>query len=79
MIKGAVSPAILATARRVPVTKPALAAGNTTLIVVLHLCAPRASDASRTEFGTSFNDSSVVLATMGIKMKERATAPAKGE
>jgi hypothetical protein len=37
MIRGAVSPAILAIARRVPVTKPPFAAGNTTLRVVLHL------------------------------------------
>ena len=79
MINGAVSPAILATARRVPVTRPALAVGNTTLMVVLHLCTPRAREASRIELGTSFNDSSVVLATIGIRMKESAMAPARGE
>ena len=79
MIKGAVSPAIRATARSVPVTKPALALGKTTLKVVRHLCAPRASDASRTLLGTSFRDSSVVLATMGIRMKESAMDPAIAE
>lgn len=79
IIKGAVSPAILATARSVPVTKPALAVGKTTLRVVRHLCAPRASEASRTVFGTSLSDSSVVRATTGIRMKESAMAPAIAE
>ena len=67
---GAVSPAILATARRVPVINPLPAAGKTTLRVVLHLCTPKAKDASRTELGTSLSDSSVVLATMGIRIKK---------
>ena len=44
---------------------PDFAAGNVTLTIVRHLCTPNANEASRTEFGTSFNDSSVVLATIG--------------
>ena len=79
MMSGAVSPAILATARRVPVSKPALAVGKTTLRVVRHLWAPRARDASRTLLGTSFRDSSVVLATIGIRINESAMAPAIAE
>ena len=76
---GAVSPAMRATARIVPVIKPPFAEGNMTLIVVLHRCMPRAMDASRTLFGTSLSDSSVVLATMGIIINANATAPAIGE
>lgn len=76
---GAVSPAIRAIARSAPVINPWRAAGKTTRRVVIHRCAPKASDASRTEVGTSLSDSSVVLATMGIIMNERATAPASGE
>src|SRR5271169_6032621 len=79
MIRGALSPAILATANSAPVMRPALAAVSTTLSVVLHLRTPNASDASRTELGTSFRASSVVLDTIGIMMRERARAPAIGE
>ncbi len=76
---GAVSPAILAMARRVPVINPPFAEGITILKIVLHLCTPKAIEASRTLLETSFIDSSVVLATIGINMKESAMAPAKGE
>jgi hypothetical protein len=79
IIRGAVSPAIRATARSVPVSKPALAVGNTTLRVVRHLWAPRARDASLTLLGTSYRDSSVVRATIGIRMNDSAMAPAIAE
>ena len=79
IIRGAVSPPTLATANSTPVIIPDFAAGITTLNVVLHLLTPRAKEASLTELGTSFSDSSVVLATTGIKIKARAIAPAIAE
>ena len=65
--KGAVSPAMRATPSNVPVSKPLLAAGKITLSVVRHLCTPNANDASRTELGTNFRDSSVVRSYNGNK------------
>ena len=76
---GAVSPAMRAMARTMPVINPPFAEGNITLRVVLHRCMPKAIDASRTLFGTSLSDSSVVLATIGIIINANATAPAIGE
>ena len=76
---GAVSPAMRATARMVPVIKPLFAEGKITLMIVRHRCMPKAMEASRTLFGTSLSDSSVVLAIMGIIMNANATAPAIGE
>ena len=49
------------------------------LMMVRHLCTPKAIEASRTLLGTSFMDSSVVRATIGINIKESANAPASGE
>ncbi len=77
--KGAVSPAIRAIASNVPVTSPSAAEGNITLRVVRHLCTPKAKEASLTEFGTSFSDSSVVRATMGIIINDSAIAPAMAD
>lgn len=76
---GAVSPAIRATPRRIPVIKPPFAEGKTTLMIVRHRCMPNAMEASRTLFETNLSDSSVVLATMGISINDNATAPAIGE
>ena len=76
---GAVSPEILAIDRRTPVITPLRAVLSTTLIVVLQRLIPRAMAASRIEFGTVLMDSSVVLATIGSVIMERAMAPAIGE
>jgi hypothetical protein len=76
---GALSPATLAIASNIPVTTPLLAVVSTTLKVVLHLLIPRAMEASRIEFGTSFSDSSVERVTTGSIMMDSAKAPATTE
>ena len=78
-MRGAVSPAILDTAKSTPVKRPFLAAGSTTFKVVRQLCTPSASDASRRVFGTSFRDSSVVLVISGIMINANAIEPAIAE
>ena len=77
--KGAVSPVARATASTMPVISPVLPVLTTTLKMVFHLGTPRAIEASRSAVGTSFNDSSVVLAMIGIIIKLRAMEPAKAE
>ena len=76
---GAVSPVARAIASTIPVKSPVLPVLTTTLKMVFHLGTPRAIDASLRVVGTSFSDSSVVLATIGIIIKLKATAPAKAE
>ena len=76
---GAVSPATLAIASRIPVSTPARALLRVTFRLVRQSGTPRASDASRSEPGTIFSCSSVVRKTMGIMIMESATAPAKAE
>lgn len=76
---GAVSPVARAIANTTPVISPVLPVLTTTLKMVFHLGTPRAMEASRRVVGTSLSDSSVVLATIGIIIKLKATAPAKAE
>src|SRR5579875_1103251 len=63
----------------IPVTRPPFAVLITTEITVFHLGIPRAREASVTEFGTAFIDSSAVLATTGIIMIPSAIPPANAE
>ena len=76
--KGAVSPVILAIARRPPVAIPFFAFAITR-IEVLHRLIPRAIEASLMEFGTSFRASVVVFETIGIIIIPRARPPARAE
>jgi hypothetical protein len=62
-----------------PVKSPSFPVLITTLSTVFHLGIPRAIEASLNVIGTSLRDSSVVLATIGIITKLKATAPAKAE
>ena len=50
---------------------------RTTDRTVRHIGTPSASEASRSEFGTRWSDSSVVRMTTGSMMIARATLPAK--
>ena len=79
MINGAVSPPILATDKSTPVTNPLLAAERIILVITTHCRSPKAMPASLYVKGTILSDSSVVLATIGNIMRERANAPAHTE
>ncbi len=74
---GAVSPAARATASMIPVSTPGSAVRTTTESVVRQRRTPSASDASRSDAGTSFRISSVVRMITGIMMIASATEPAK--
>ena len=76
---GAVSPAMRAMARRMPVTMPALAARQLICIVTCAGGAPSAAPASRRVFGTRRSMSSVVRTITGVAMMASATAPAQPE
>jgi len=76
---GAVSPDARATASNMPVNRPFFPVLKTILSTVFHLGIPRAIEASLKVVGTSFSDSLVVLAMMGIIMMLNAKAPAKAE
>src|SRR5919112_246267 len=76
IINGAVSPAILDTAKTIPVVIPLLDPFTTICQTTFHLEIPRAYAASLNEFGISFNVSSETLATMGIMIMDKTKAPA---
>ena len=78
-MRGAVSPAMRATASMTPVAMPVRAPGTTTPTTARHRVMPRARAASRMEFGTRRSDSSAVRATTGTMMMARATPPANAE
>ena len=73
---GAVSPAARATASMIPVRMPGSPVRMTTDRTVRHAGIPRASEASRSEFGTSFRISSVVRMMTGTMITASATLPA---
>jgi hypothetical protein len=77
--RGAVSPAARATARSEAVTMPGSAVRRTTLRLVRQAGTPSASEASRSECGTSRMNSSVDRARGGIITSESAQAPASAE
>jgi hypothetical protein len=77
--RGAVSPAMRATASRAPVMMPGRVVRMTTERLVLHRGYPRARAASRRELGTSLIISSVVRRIMGTMSSARATLPARAE
>ena len=79
IISGAVSPAILDMPNTMPVRIPFFALGRTIDKVIFAFEIPREWPASRSEYGTIFNVSSVTLTTIGIIIIERETAPAKTE
>ena len=58
---------------------PLFAAEITILNVIIHFFNPNAVPASLYVIGTIFNDSSVVLATMGNIIRDNANAPAQTE
>ena len=62
-----------------PVASPFFPVLITILMTVFHLEIPSAMEASLRVVGTIFSDSSVVLATIGIMIMLRATAPAMAE
>jgi hypothetical protein len=77
--RGAVSPAIRATARRLPVMMPGSVLRTTMPRLVRQRGYPSASAASRREPGTSLIISSVVRRTMGIIRIASAMLPASPE
>src|SRR5262245_66514172 len=77
--RGAVSPATLASARRMPVVIPGKAAGTTTVATDLHFVAPNASAPSRRAFGTARRNSSVLRTVIGIMSTPKAIPPASVE
>ncbi len=77
--RGAVSPAARATASKQAVTIPLIAVRITTRRLVRQFATPSASDASRSDPGTSLTSSSVARARVGIMMIASATAPARPE
>src|SRR5918995_4825644 len=79
IIRGAVSPAILETARTIPVSTPPNAVLRVTCSVIFHLGIPKEYPASLTEFGTTFKLSSVTLTTIGIMIIDNAKEPAQTE
>ncbi len=72
---GAVSPAMRARARIVPVMMPPTAAGRTIEATVLQRLTPRPRLASRSERGTSASTSAVAREIIGIIMIASANAP----
>ena len=74
---GAVSPAALPIPSTDPVIMPGSAWGNTTLIIVCHFVAPRASEACRYVSGTALSASSVVVMITGSIRKARVSEPAR--
>ncbi|CAM5440015.1 hypothetical protein SALBM135S_06620 [Streptomyces alboniger] len=68
-----------ATESMTPVVMPPIAVGSTTLRMVRHFGTPRASDASRSSFGTSLSISSVERTITGIIRMASAMAPAQPE
>ena len=73
---GAVSPAARATASMMPVRMPGNPVRMTTDRTVRQVGIPSASEASRSEPGTSFRISSVVRMMTGTMMTASATLPA---
>src|SRR6476646_8725209 len=76
---GAVSPLMRATASRIPVRMPVLAARYVIDVIIFHIGHPRATAASRRLPGTSLSISSVVRTTTGTTSSPRATEPAQPE
>ena len=76
---GAVSPAMRAVARMIPVTMPARAARQETSVITLEVGAPSAAAASRRLDGTRRSMSSVVRTMTGIAMIASAMPPAQPE
>lgn len=70
---------IRAMASMTPVAMPPIAVGRTTFRMVRHFGMPRAREASRSSFGTSFSISSVERTTTGIIRIVRASAPIRPE
>src|SRR4029078_7581975 len=78
-IRGAVSPAMRATARSAPVTIPGIAVSSKIVSDVRHFVYPSAKAASRMETGTRRIISSVVRVTSGIIIAARAMPPASAD
>src|ERR1700679_487039 len=76
---GAVSPATRAIDNKTPVKIPFLAVLITMLRIVFHSGIPKAQEASRSEWGISLTNSSVVRVTIGIIINPKAQPPARAE
>ena len=76
-IKGAVSPIALDSESIIPVRIPPNEEGKTTLLIVCHLEAPKANDASLSDDGTAFIASLVATIIMGKIKRDKVNAPDK--
>jgi hypothetical protein len=76
-IKGAVSPIALDNDKMIPVKIPPKEEGKTTLLMVCHLEAPNANEASFNDGGTAFMASLVATMIMGNIKSDKVKLPDK--